>query len=743
MTTHRQPSLATALAGRLLCGVAFSVIAGLAAAPATAQIAGPPNAPSAINDEVVVTAERRATNVQRTAIPVTVFTGADLARRAIYTVDELQFTTPNLVIQDSGAGALINIRGIGKSDGGQQVPPGTLVYRDGVEVSPGGLFTDEPYYDISSVEVLRGPQGTFAGENATGGAIFITENNPALHSFGGWGEAQYGNYNDVRLRGGVSIPVGDDFALRIAANDEYHDDFARVSGPWTGNAGAHKESDVRVSALWQPTDAFRAVLKVDTNYIENGGVAAGPYTGSTANLFNVGANTHLLGIERDARVVLQLSYVLPDGITLKSISGYQYGADAFDRDADGTSTESLVYHARANDRTASEEVDVISPNSGRFQWVAGGVYQSDIVAQPAGQNWLSLSSGGTLTSGLTLLADQYVADKSSWGVFGQGTLAIVDGLKLQVGARYSQSKFVLDSLSEGLFFGTPIEGQRVVGETESDARLTGKINLEWTVDPNNFLYAFVATGHKGGGINGIGTLVVGFPIPHPLPIATPAQEPPKFGPEEVTDYELGWKANFFDSHLHTQLGAFYNDYQNFQVAIYQVSTGLGQVENVPGNTTIDGVEGQAQAQFGALAFSLGGSYLNTSLGTFFAIDSRNPLLGVQNLTGHRQPNAPTWTAQAEIEYAFALPGNATLTPRLEYGMVGQRWATLFESGPGDNLGQDDLFNAQLVYARPDNWVITAYATNLFNFQYVSATSFGNLAIPGPPRQFGIRVSKSF
>src|SRR5258708_4330976 len=95
MTTHRQPSLATALAGWLLCGVDFSVIAGLAAAPATAQTAGPAAAASANNGEVVVTAERRATNVQRTAIPVTVFTGADLARKAIYSVDDLQFTTPN------------------------------------------------------------------------------------------------------------------------------------------------------------------------------------------------------------------------------------------------------------------------------------------------------------------------------------------------------------------------------------------------------------------------------------------------------------------------------------------------------------------------------------------------------------------------------------------------------------------------------------------------------------------------
>jgi acetyl esterase/lipase len=107
-------------------------------------------------------------------------------------------------VQSSGENALVNIRGIGKSDGGAQDSSGVLIYRDGVSTTPNGLISDEPYYDIASVEVLRGPQGTFAGQNATGGAIFINEANPTLDHFGGWVEGQYGNYNDVRIRGAVN-----------------------------------------------------------------------------------------------------------------------------------------------------------------------------------------------------------------------------------------------------------------------------------------------------------------------------------------------------------------------------------------------------------------------------------------------------------------------------------------------------------------------------------------------------------
>src|ERR1700722_20821305 len=186
---------------------ALGALAALITAPVFAQ---QNNAQQGSTVETVtVTAERRTVNLQQAPIAATVFTAEDLNKRAINTVDALQFTTPSLTILDSGVNAEINLRGIGKSDAGAQDSSGVLIYRDGVSTTPNGLIADEPYYDISSVEVLRGPQGTFAGQNATGGAIFITEANPTLDGLSGWAEAQYGNYNDVRVRGAVNIPLTD------------------------------------------------------------------------------------------------------------------------------------------------------------------------------------------------------------------------------------------------------------------------------------------------------------------------------------------------------------------------------------------------------------------------------------------------------------------------------------------------------------------------------------------------------
>jgi iron complex outermembrane recepter protein len=291
--------------------------------------------------------------------------------------------------------------------------------------------------------------------------------------------------------------------------------------------------------------------------------------------------------------------------------------------------------------------------------------------------------------------------------------------------------------------------QLVQGEKQKDSRLTGKIDLDYTLDEQNFLYAFVATGHKAGGINGIGVAIYGGTT-YPPTACAGATCPPIFKPEEVTDYEIGWKGTFFDDHLHTQLGGFYNSYKNFQVAIYDPTTAIGQVENANGITTIDGIEAQAQGQFGNLSFDLGYSYLHSSVGTFYASQTTagcnagsGPVSATCiNLTGRPQPNAPPWTAQAGLQYDFQLGDEQTLSPRIDYGGTGPRWNTLFEVEPTDRIAAQNLFNTQLIYNRPDNWQITAYATNVFDLHYVLAVD-GTLAIPGAPRQFGIRVSKAF
>src|SRR5882757_1175951 len=434
---------------------------------------GAGNDAAVVLQEVVVTAERRSVSLQQTAISATVLTAEDLQKKGVNSVDALQFTTPALTVQNTGENVLLNIRGIGKGFGGIQDPSGVLIYRDGVSASPGGFLADEPYYDLAGVEVLRGPQGTLAGQNATGGALFIRENDPTLDRVGGWAQAQYGNYHDVLFRGALNLPLGETFAVRIATNVEHRDSFFHLTGPWTGNPGKHAEADGRISFLWLPTDALRVVLKNDYVYIDHGGSPAGPAVDGTAHLFDLTSDAHLMGIEQGERSVLQVSYQFDNRVTLRSIAGFQWNRTSYALDLDGTDrvfpsgTGPLIYTVTGTDRTVSEELNLLSPDEGPFRWLLGSVYQNELVNIPTRGFIQSAAPFGTATRGLAT-AIGYRTPIEAWGVFGQGSYELTRVLQLQIGMRYSNSRMSMTDDLQVLYNGVPLLDHPVMDERESD-----------------------------------------------------------------------------------------------------------------------------------------------------------------------------------------------------------------------------------------------------------------------------------
>ena len=724
--------------------------AALAADPAT--IAARPqanNTPASTVGELVITAERRTVSLQKAAVAATVLTGADIRQRGIDSEDLIQFATPSANMENSGQSSNLNIRGIGKSETASTTVVGVIIYRDGLATFP-GFFQDEPFYDISSIEVLRGPQGTFQGQNATGGALIVNTNSPSLSGgMHGYVEGQYGNYNDGRVRGAIDLPISETFAARVAFNDEYHDSFANVTGPFTGHPGVLKESNTRLSLLWEPTSNFKLSFKNEYSYIDQGGYIASPQTAKT-DIFDIGNNAHNLDIDNIFRSVLTTDYTLQDGIDIRSISGYQYAHGGLAIDLDGTNGTGLANGATFRDKAwegiSSEELNVISPDTGVFRWVGGLYYQYDHTVIPP--------NGGAddeLIPGV-VFGDQIAADyaRATAAAFGQGSLNFSNGVQIQAGLRYSHTREPSDVTSQIVdpFFGlipglpAPAFGHQVQRDQES--AVTGKLAINWTVNDNNFLYAFVATGNKPGGANATALLTL----------------PPHIRPENVTDYETGWKATLFDGHVRTQLGAYYDQYKDFQVSIDSPTvSNTSLILNVPTTTVNYGFEASGDAVFGALKLNFSGSYLHTSLGKFFAIDPRlaalipgsfcdtatgpaSPFTACTNLTGRPLSDAPNWTFNIGAQYDFALPGDATLTPRVDYGYVGSEWATLFENASQDDLLRArSILNVNLTYAK-GSWRLTGYSTNLTDQHYVSQTNSG-LRFPGAPRQYGIRLEKSF
>src|SRR5215469_8940809 len=165
------------------------------------------NAQESKIETVVVTGERRAVDMQKAALSASVLTGDDLQKKSINTIDAIMFATPSLTINNFGQGLEFNIRGIGKGESNIQTPSGIVTYRDGVPIL-GTFIQEEPYYDISDIQVLRGPQGTFGGTNATGGVVYINERAPDLTGgYTGYGRIQAGDYGDVDVQGALNVPV--------------------------------------------------------------------------------------------------------------------------------------------------------------------------------------------------------------------------------------------------------------------------------------------------------------------------------------------------------------------------------------------------------------------------------------------------------------------------------------------------------------------------------------------------------
>lgn len=731
-----------------LAGAGLSAMALVLAGGAEAQTTtSSTDTADATSPEIVVTAQRRNENLMQTPLAASVLRGADLSNKGIVTVDQLQFSIPSVAVDNFGQGLEFNIRGIGKAEHNTQTGTGVITYRDGVATFP-GYFQEEPYFDIASVEVLRGPQGTIAGQNSTGGAVFVTTNNPVIDGgYTGYVQGQYGNYNDVNLQGSLNVPISSTLAARVAFFGERRDSFYHFTGPggtpYTGNPGKLQDYAGRISLLWKPSSSLSVLFKTDLDYLDQGAYPADPYTdrfqflpGTTTpnpghtDLFNLTANSPQLAIDKFVRSTLKIDYEFPDGIKFRSVSGYQKGNTRYTADLDGTAQGNSVFTDSVDEEQFSQEFNLLSPDTGRFTWLLGAYGQWNTYYFPDPYQFLVGTPAGNPTTEYKL---QGRNPNRSIAAFGQVGFKVTDKLQVTVGGRYTDSHS--SNTTSILQYGLLIDDRQAIQSTD----FSYKASLGWTIDPHNYLYAFVATGFRPGGLN----VPVGIGLPAP------------FTAEKVTSYEAGYKSTFLDGHVRTTIDGFYNDYKNFQVTIgYPQFPTFGIELNVPNSTKIYGGEAEIEANFGALSFDGGISVIHSELGTFFATDPRvpstlpcSPATGPVsvtciNLNGRQQTYAPNLTFNFSASYDVALGGGDKLTPRVNFGHIAPQFATLFQAPAlGDRLEARNILGAQLAYTH-GTFVAALYGSNLTDQHYVGALQ-SNLDFAGPPRQFGVRVTKTF
>lgn len=728
----------TAMAVSIPVAVARNAAAGLSAsarAPSSSQVL----------QEIVVTAEKRRSNLMTTAVAMSAQSGAELRAEHVTNLEELTATTPSFTYANQGPTSAVNIRGIGMSVTSPNVAPGVPLYRDGL-LAP-TLLPNEPFLDIADVEVLRGPQGTLVGANSTGGAVFFNTVNPKIGASDGYLEANVATYAKLSVQGAKSIPVNDELAFRVAAYYKKRDSYWTDTLPSSANhpaPGAVNQAVLRLTTLYRPTRKLSAILKINYQDDQNGGMAHTPFAGTNAAIGAPRGRYQLAYPDAatqysdyQIRTGLTINYHFDDGITLRSLSGffytYEYYNDQQFLNGAGGAAISAPFINRIQDHVFSQEFDLLSPTGKRLHWVAGTF----------SQYWPAHINLNPNT--MAVVVDEGTI-KNTDAIFGNVGYDITPKVEVHLGLRET----VNHAYGTGGVFLVPAHYLQLQGNEvgESDDFLTGRIGVNWRATRNQFLYAFVAKGAKTGGVNSEGTA--------------------NFAPETVWDYEAGIKSTWFDGHARTQFGVFDMDYRNLQLAVVTPSpvatlTPQGSITNV-GRSTIRGAELSLQALLAGWQIDGSLGYVHSAIGSsplllnsyLYQVAGLNPTGPqcasaqtsgcfnytpyYQSVNGTADPHSPQWTGSLGIQYTARLAADSTLTPRLDYSYTSVQWATIFQN-PVDRFQSHSVLDFGLTYAHGP-WSVTAYGTNVTGAYYITGQT-GNADFWGAPAVYGVRVRERF
>lgn len=465
-----------------------AVIAFASPSVALAQDAGEDAAeaaPSTYDNVIVVTATKREKTLQETPVAVSVTSGATIEQAQIRDFIDLQSVSPSLRVSQlqSSSNTTFIIRGFGNGDNNFGIEPSVGVFVDGVFRSrSAGSLSD--LANVQRIEVLRGPQSTLFGKNASAGVISVITREPQFE-FGGSVEASYGNYDAVVLKGDLTGPISENIAFAVDGSYNRRDGYARIVNLDTDLSDRNRWG-VRGQLLFEPTPDLRFRLITDYNKIDEkcctvGNVLAGPSTAALGavggaidpnNLFSYDTYLNQVPVNRIKNYggSLQGDWNVGD-LTVTSITSYRELKNFFDQDIDFTSAD-IVSEVRQQDiQTFTQELRVASDFDGPLNFLLGGFYFDESIDQDSGittgagartffdllasagagnnpptpgtfsfvEAALGLPNGSIFSAG-PLTDEAFRMNNESWSVFGTVDFEPVDGLVLTGGFNYTKDK---------------------------------------------------------------------------------------------------------------------------------------------------------------------------------------------------------------------------------------------------------------------------------------------------------------
>jgi iron complex outermembrane recepter protein len=737
--------------GILLASVA--VVQLFAAVPAMAQDAADEQRNE---NDIIVTATKRAQSVQDIGAAIAAVTGDTLEQRGITDPSDLQFLTPSLQVGKSQGNTAFTIRGVGFNTVGS---PAVAVHVDGV-FQPRAGMGDLAQIDVDRVEVLRGPQGTLYGRNANGGVINFLSNRPT-NTFEGQVKARYASYNEIYLEGIVNVPLGDRAGARlVVAHNDQKDGFVKnvAGGPDLLNEGF---TAARLALDFNLSDDVK--VELTGSYVERDGAiytsiaqtrpsTSGARGAPFGDLFAFGGNLYAaLGAQWSAvpntttandpsssdRKAVNLSGVIDWDIgdfKVRSITGYQDFSEDHRSDFDGTNK--TIYQGKIirDSKTFTQELNV-SGKVGAVDLIVGAFYLDEKYSQDLSINEPN-GNGSFLPNALLSFVTPYYKTKAV-AAFTDITLNLSDNFRVSGGLRYSEDKQntfqdfrILANIrvAPTTVISPGIQCNAALPELKFNST-TPRVGLQFDASSNTTFYGNYTEGFKVGGYNTDGT----------------CNDP--YEPEEIKAFEAGIKNTLLDGSLTLNATAFFYKYKNLQVQQI-IGTGVSII-NAP-QAEIKGLElessWRASKRFGAFASI---ALLDAKYTEFVLPDGAvGPAL--VNVAGNRLNHSP----KLSINLGFDVTPNVevfggSLNLRADGSYRSETFVREFNNPRFERNDPYFIANASLGWTNAsEKLLVRGFVTNLFNEVYLTQSQWSAPILTrsisyNQPRQYGVEVQFKF
>ena len=775
MSLSRAPHTANPQSIRLSMIGGASVIALFLSSEALAQIP---------DDEVIVTATKRATTIQDTPLAITALSGDFVKEVNLSDVKDLITYSPGVTgnSKDSFIDA-VAIRGIRTQDFGVGGDPSVGFFKNGLYQGRNGAVVSS-LFDMERAEILRGPQNFLFGRNAISGAISTHTKRPVFGGTSGYADVEYGSRNRIGVEGALNLQAADELAVRVAGyfskEDGYvenafnsggddllaHDKWAvrgsvdyKGDGPLSVEVTAEYEDRDQSGSIYRATelgdnyqtlqDLFGPIsLPADGRDI-NQDLGLGEY--DRAKVFNIG---------------VKVDYDL-DFATLTSQTGFKTHDYNYREDFDGTPLSINNFGLDQKGDYFEQEVRLVSKDEGPLSWYVGASYYKedlDALFTAQGDEELMCAYYYNYYYGVnyfgSCLADIYYATAVPEGLFEQGvirakysgyaafadvTYAISDELDFSIGLRYSDdtkdfAQHVLPVTSAlGAYFTYSVTTNGFLRDKKSWDALTPRFLLKYTPNSDHMVFASATRGFKSGGFGSFGfsPTANGPAIGFGDELQPGDAVPDDFDPEKLWSYEVGYKGEFMDGKLKADLNVFHYNYKDLQLLVFQDGGGL--IFNL-GKVKGYGAEGMLTAKFSDhLDGFISAGYTDTS------ISDAGPACSLATCDGNSL-ESPKFSGAAVLNaHTDMWNGEVFATAEL-----------FWESAKGGGIENSpisrvDSFTDLTLRAgyKADDWSIIGYVENVTDELYFDQGNNNDGIIPahffGPsqPRTYGIRLSKSF